>query len=261
MDLHLKGRTALVTGASKGIGLACAEALAAEGVNLHLAARSTDVLAENAKRLAETHGVSVTPHTADVSRSETVGQLLAACGDADILVNNAGAIPGGNLEAMDEETWRNSWELKVFGYVNMTRAFFTHMRDNKGGVIVNITGVAGTRLDFNYIAGSMANAGLDAFTRAQGSYGLDNKVRVVAVSPGAIQTDRIVSMMRAKAEAEKGDPDRYQDYFANLPEGRAGRPEEVADVVTFLASDRASYVSGTVVYVDGGHAFRASSFS
>jgi NAD(P)-dependent dehydrogenase (short-subunit alcohol dehydrogenase family) len=261
MDLNLKGRTALVTGASKGIGLACAESLAAEGVNLHLAARSTDILAEHAKRIADAHGVNVTPHTADVSKSETVGELLAACGDATILVNNAGAIPGGNLEGVDEETWRTAWDLKVFGYINMTRAFFAHMREQGGGVIINITGLAGTRLDHNYIAGAMGNASLDAFTKAQGAYGLDNKVRVVAVSPGAIQTDRIVSLMRSKAEAEKGDPDRFQEYFANLPDGRAGRPEEVADVVTFLASDRASYVSGSVVYVDGGHNSRGSSFS
>ncbi len=261
MDLNLKGRTALVTGASKGIGLAVAEALAAEGVNLHLAARSGDLLAEHATRITAEHGVTVTPHSADISQSATVDDLLKAAGDVDILVNNAGAIPGGNLETVDEDTWRTSWDLKVFGYINMTRAFFAHMRERGGGVIINITGVAGTKLDHNYIAGSTGNASLDAFTRAQGAYGLDNKVRVLAVSPGAIQTDRIVNMMRDKAAAEKGDPDRFQDYFANLPDGRAGTPKEVADVVTFLASDLASYVSGSVVYVDGGHNARGSSFS
>lgn len=252
MELNLKGRSALVTGASKGIGLGVAESLAAEGVNLHLAARSADLLKDHAGRIAGEHGVSVTPHTADISKSGTVDDLLTAAGDVDILVNNAGAIPGGSLEAVDEETWRAAWDLKVFGYINMTRAFYTRMRERGGGVIINITGLAGQRLDHNYISGSMANAGLDAFSKAQGGESLDAGVRVLAVSPGAVATDRIVTLMRTKAETEKGDPDRWQDYLANMPAQRFATVAEIADVVTFLASDRASYVTGTVVTVDGG---------
>lgn len=261
MELGLRGKSALVTGASKGIGLAVAEGLAAEGVNLHLAARSAAVLAEHAARLADAHGITVTPHEADLSKSATVDQLVETAGDVDILVNNAGAIPGGPLVAVDEATWRQAWELKVFGYINMTRAFFARMADRGAGVIINVTGLAGQKLDFNYIAGSMGNAGLDAFTRAQGAYALDSGVRVVAVSPGAVETERIVTMMRTKAENELGDAERWREFLKNLPQGRAARPEEVADVVTFLASDRASFVNGVIVTVDGGHNSRGGSFT
>ncbi|MEE8545958.1 MAG: short-chain dehydrogenase/reductase [Alphaproteobacteria bacterium] len=261
MDLGLRGRTALVTGASKGIGRAVAEGLAAEGCDLHLVARTAADLETAAARIGEAHDVTVVVHARDLSDSSVIPGLLEEAREVDILVNNAGAITGGDLVAVEEATWREGWELKVFGYINMTRAFYARMRERGSGVIINVTGLAGQKLDANYIAGSAGNASLDAFTRAAGAYSLEHGVRIVSVSPGAVATDRIVNLLRGKAEAELGDPERWQSYLANLPMSRAARPEEVANLVVFLASDRASYLSGAIYNVDGGHNARGGSFT
>lgn len=257
MELQLTGLTAVVTGASKGIGRAVAEGLAAEGCHLHLVARSADALAGAADAIRSRHQVTVATHALDLAARGTADRLADLCGDADILVNNAGAIPGGSLDAVDEARWRAAWDLKVFGYINICRAFHGRMKARRSGVIVNVIGLAGERFDYGYIAGSTGNAGLMAFTRALGSWSLDYGVRVLAVNPGAVMTDRIVQLMRTRAEAEHGDPERWRDYFANLPMGRPAHAAEVADLVCFLASARAAYLSGVVYAVDGGAASRA----
>src|ERR1700735_3549427 len=123
MDLNLRGRTALVTGASKGIGLASAECLAAEGVNVILVARTQADLVAARARLASRHNVAIQVHAYDLSDSRNVDRLAADHPDIDILVNNAGAIPGGDLQTIDEQRWRDAWDLKVFGYINMCRRF------------------------------------------------------------------------------------------------------------------------------------------
>src|SRR5207253_389391 len=123
-------------------------------------------------------------HALDLSQSASVDRLASACGEVDILVNNAGAIPGGTLDMIDEKRWREAWDLKVFGYVNMTRAFLDLMVRRGHGVIVNVIGLAGEKFDAGYVAGSSGNASLMAFTRAVGSTSIDKGVRVVGVNPG-----------------------------------------------------------------------------
>jgi NAD(P)-dependent dehydrogenase (short-subunit alcohol dehydrogenase family) len=142
----------------------------------------------------------------------------------------------------------------VFGYINLTRAILREMKQRRAGVIINVIGYAGERLSARYIIGSTGNAGLMAFSRAVGSQSPDFGVRVVAVNPGYTSTDRAQSMLRTIAESKLGSAERWRDVERelNLPFGRMGTPREVADVVTFLASPRSSYVSGTVVTVDGG---------
>jgi hypothetical protein len=250
MDLGLSGKTALITGGSKGIGRAVAMALASEGVGVHIAARTGPDLETAADAIRRQFDVPVTTHAHDLSDSTEQQALLAAVGDIDVLVNNAGAIPGGDIESVDEARWREAWDLKVFGYINLTRAFIGAMRGrDKGGVIVNILGVAGEKLDANYVAGSTGNAALMAFTRAVAAKSFSQGVRVVGINPGAVHTDRIEQLFRLRAKTEKGDENRWQDYFAALPLQRAAHAEEVADLAAFLASDRAAYINATI---DGG---------
>ncbi len=252
MDLNLSGRTALVTGGSKGIGLAVARALAAENCHLHLVARNPMDLEQAASTIRTAHRVDVRVHATDLSQGTAIEALAKACATTDILVNNAGAIPGGALDAVDDATWRRSWDLKVFGYINLTRAIYALMRARRRGIIVNVIGVAGQTPVASYISGSAANAALMMFTRALGGVSLDDGIRVVGVNPGPVATDRMVTLMRTRAASELGDPERWAELLSRLPGGRPATPEEVADLVTFLASDQAGYITGTVVTIDGG---------
>jgi NAD(P)-dependent dehydrogenase (short-subunit alcohol dehydrogenase family) len=256
MDLNLRGRTALITGASKGIGRAIAAVLAREGCNLILVSRTAADLEAARHEIAASHNVSVVTHALDLSASPAIKELTAAQPDIDILVNNAGAIPGGNLSEIDDTRWRQSWDLKVFGYINMTRAFYEAMKARKRGVIVNILGVAGERLEATYIAGSTGNAGLIAFTKTLGAVSAADNIRVVGVNPGPIETERLEGLMRKRAQDQFGDAEKWRDFYKPLPFGRPGTPAEIAHTVAFLASDLASYISGTVVTIDGGLASR-----
>ena len=202
--------------------------------------------------IRERYQVHVTTHALDLSESANVHRLAEAAGDVDILVNNAGAIPGGSIETVDEVRWRAGWDLKVYGYINMTRAFLARMKTRGRGVIINDIGTGGEKLDYDYIAGAAGNASLMAFTRAIGGRSIHSGVRVVGVNPGPVETDRIQTVMRQKALAEFGDESRAPNYYAHWPMRRFATPEEVADLIVFLASDRAGYISGTVVTIDGG---------
>jgi len=256
MDLNLRNKTVLITGGSKGIGLACAKEFAAEGCNLHLVSRTKEDL-ENAKKEIEAeHGVKIIIHSFDLSNSRHVDQLVKDCPTIDILVNNAGAIPAGDIQAVEEDRWRAAWDLKVFGYINMTRRYYPLMRDAGGGVIMNIIGLAGVRVDRNYIAGSAGNASIIGFTHAMGAHALDEGMRVLGVCPGAVQTERITTMLKTRARDEKGDENRWQDYFSGMPLNRPALVEEIADVVVFLCSERASWLTGTTINLDGGVANR-----
>lgn len=260
MDLNLRGRTALVTGASKGIGYAAAECLAAEGVNVVLVSRTRADLDAARQRIMGRHNVNVAVHDYDIADSTNVDRLAAQHPDIDILVNNAGAIPGGNLQEIDEARWRSAWDLKVFGYINMCRRFYSEMKMRGRGVIINILGMAGEKMDATYIAGSTGNAGLMAFTKALGGAAPADGLRVVGINPGAIATDRLVTMMKKRAQDRLGDAARWQELMKPLPYGRAGMPEEIGHMVAFLASDLSAYTTGTIITIDGGAANRGPMF-
>ena len=254
MDLDLGGRFALVTGASKGIGLATASSLAAEGCPIHLVARTESDLREAAKQLSDRFGVEVSYSAMDLSVSENVSRLHAQLPDVDILVNNAGAIPAGDIFQVEEGDWRTAWDLKVFGYINMLRLYYARMRERGRGVIINVIGAGGEKPRPSYAAGAGGNAALMALTRALGANSLEHGVRVVAVNPGAIETERLVTMLRTGAQSRFGDPERWRELLD--PTFPPGKPEHIGDLVAFLASDRSANTTGTVVTVDGGSCAR-----
>lgn len=256
MELDLKGRTALITGGSRGIGFGIARLLAAEGCHVHLASRNAADLDAAHKKITAASSVNVTCHALDLSIPGNTAKLAGACGDVDILINNAGAIPQGAITALDDPAWRASWELKVFGYINMTREIYRAMCARRSGVIVNVIGAAGERPSAGYIAGSMANSALMTMSRALGAESASFGVRVLGVNPGATATDRGVMLWRKRAEQELGDAERWRELTKGFPFGRPATVDEVAGVIVFLASDRASYVSGTMVSVDGGASWR-----
>lgn len=252
MDLKLRGKRVLITGASKGIGAAAAEVFAEEGCDLHIAARNLDALNAVAERLRRAHAVRVTAHAVDLRAGPDLARLAAEASDVDILVNNAGDIPGGSLAMIDEATWRHAWDLKVFGYINLTRLVYARMKERGHGVIVNDIGAAGEWFDGNYIAGSAGNAALMAFTRALGGQSLKDNIRVVGINPGPVATDRFIALARRRALAKFGDENRIEDATASLPLGRAAKPREIADMMAFLASERSGYTSGVIMTIDGG---------
>lgn len=252
MDLQLSGKRALVTGGSKGIGRAVAEVLAEEGVDLVLCARDEAALKETAQAIRGRRQVDVKTISADLSSDDAVRDVAAQAGPVDILINNAGAIPAGDLLTVDNDTWRKAWDLKVFGFISLTRAIYPQMKARGQGAIVNVIGSAGERFPSGYIAGAAGNASLMAFTRALGAISASDGIRVVGLNPGPIATARLERQNRVHAERELGNADRWRELFAQMPFGRPGEPREVADVVAFLASPRASYISGTIVTVDGG---------
>jgi NAD(P)-dependent dehydrogenase (short-subunit alcohol dehydrogenase family) len=259
MDLGLRGKKALVTGASKGIGRACAEMLAEEGCDVALVSRTAADLDKARAEIAAKHNVGVRVFALDLGDGKNVDKVAAECGDIDILVNNAGAIPGGNIDAIDEARWRTAWDLKVFGYINMTRRFYAQMRGRGHGVIVNILGAAGQNPDFNYIAGSSGNASLMAFTLAMGGMSPRDNIRVVGINPGPVLTERLITLTKTRAKDTLGDESRWEELMKGHAFGRAAKPEEIAAMVAFVASDRVSgYTTGSIITIDGGGSSRRS---
>jgi NAD(P)-dependent dehydrogenase (short-subunit alcohol dehydrogenase family) len=253
MDLSLRGKRALVTGGSKGIGRATALLLAEEGCDLVLAARDPAALAEAADAVRHRNQVAVETVAVDLSRGDGVERLAASVaqsGPLDILVNNAGAIPPGDLLSVDDATWRAAWDLKVFGFIGLTRALYPTLKA-RGGVVVNVIGAAGEWFDPAYIAGSAGNAALMAFTRALGKKAPDDGMRVVGINPGPVATERLTMLLRARAERELGDAGRWPELCRGMAFGRPAEPEEIANAVAFLASPRSGYTSGTVLTIAG----------
>jgi 3-oxoacyl-[acyl-carrier protein] reductase len=260
MDLQLAGRTALITGASKGIGRAAADALAQEGCNLILVSRTAADLTAAKGAIAAKSKVQIETIAADLSQSSSVDRLVRDFPNVDILVNNAGAIPGGQLLDIDEQTWRKAWDLKVFGYINMCRAYYAPMKKRGSGVIINVTGNAAQTHDPEYICGVAGNAALTAFSQSLGSVSPRDGIRVISLNPGPVETERLVNLMKKKARDRTGNADNWRELFKPLPFGRACAPQEVGAMITFLASDCCSYNSGSVVTIDAGLSARTFNF-
>jgi len=258
MDLKLKGKRVVVTGASKGIGLAISRTFAREGAAVYMAARNAERLEAAAATIKSETGAQVATLALDASASDAGARLLKFAGDIDVLVNNAGAIPGGDLTKIDEARWREAWELKLFGYINITRQVLPAMTARKQGVIANIIGMAGVAPRFEYICGATANAGLIAFTNATGAASTRDGVRVFGINPPPTRSDRMMTMMQQTAEQKFGDASRWMELTTGLPFGRMAEPEEISELTAFCCSPLAGYLSGTVINVDGGNMYAAA---
>lgn len=256
MNLELKGRTALITGASKGIGYSCAESFAREGAKVIITGRDEARLSAAAQRLKRDAAADVAIFAGDLGLAAERQRLFAAHGGADILVNNAGAIPGGSLFDIDLKRWDEVWQLKVYGYIHLTQLYLDAMKRRGHGVIVNIIGMAGQEPRWDYICGAAGNAALIALTRAVGGKSPEWNVRVFGINPSATRTDRIESLRRTKAKSALGDEERWREGLESLPFGRLAEANEVADLAVMLASPRGSYVSGTVIDIDGGQSYK-----
>jgi len=257
MDLGLKGKTALVTGGSKGIGRAVAQSLAAEGARVMICSRDAGILEQAGADIARATRSHVETVSADLSVPAEVVRVandaMARLGRLDILVNNAGAIKGGDFLATPDEEWLTGWSLKLLGYIRMAREVLPHMQRRGSGRIINVVGAAARNPAVTYMMGGTANAALINFTKALSDLAVKSNVLVTGVSPGPVKTERWDSLMAQQAKAAGQDTENYvRERSQEFPLGRIALPEEVADVVCFLASERASYLTGITVTVDGG---------
>ena len=257
MELGLKGKVAMVSGGSRGIGLAVARELAAEGVNLALGARPGPALEAAAGDINRETGVQVLPVGADLSTLSGVQTFIAAAkerfGKVDILINCAGAIRGGSILAKPDADWQEDWDLKLFGYVRMMREVFPAMREIGGGRIVNIIGSAGRRADPSYVAGGGANAALMNITKALAVEGGPHNILVNGINPGPTRTERWDGINRTLADDwGKTVPEVEKIRIRDIPLGRPCEPEEGAALAVFLVSERASYLNGVLIDLDSG---------
>src|SRR5262245_39531858 len=260
MELGLAGRRVLITGGSRGIGLAVAEGFLAEDAHVVSAARDETRLDHAAAALAKIGHGHIETTSIDLTQSGAAEALAAAYPQTDILVNNAGAIPIGDIFEVDEARWRTAWDLKVFGYVNLTRAMYARMRGRPPKVIINILGTGADKPQWRYACGTPANIALLGLTKALGGRSIDDGIRVVAVSPGAVETDRWRAIHMQRALEQFGDASRWREALLDQPQSRAAQVEEIANVVVFLASDRASWICGESINVDGGRLYREQWF-
>lgn len=256
MELGITDNVAVVTGGSKGIGNAIANTLASEGADLAICARRAGPLEEAAEGIEAEHGVECYPVTADFTDREDVSAFVDSVVDhygvIDIFVNNAGSAPGGLLENLDEDDWYKALDLKLMGHVRGATEAMPHLVESQG-VLVNLIGNDGTKPSPGELAPGAANAADINMTEALAKQYGRKGVRVNAVNPGPVATDRWDYLVEIMAEEQDLTFDEAMEIAENsIPIGRICEPQEIANVVTFLASDAASFVNGGVIDVDGG---------
>jgi NAD(P)-dependent dehydrogenase (short-subunit alcohol dehydrogenase family) len=250
MKLNLKNKIAIVTGASRGIGMAIAQTLSAEGMKLTLVARSP------LDELASSLPTECLPLSLDLRFPDSAAQIMEATikkfGALDLLVNNAGATKRGDFLTLTDEEWADGYSLKFFGAMRLSRSAWTHLVKSKGSII-NIIGVGGRTGSAEFSIGGSVNAALMNLTKVLADRGIKDGVRVNAINPGSIATERLQTRIKAFAsEKNLSHEEATEQLVKDSDIARFGEPHEIAHAVAFLASSQASYIQGAILDVDGG---------
>jgi len=257
MDLGLKDKTAIVCGASQGLGRACAESLAAEGVKILMCSRNFDRIFQAARSIAEACGTTVIPFAADLTVTDTpkklVHEALSKFGKIDILINNAGGPPPGTFDELDDRAWEDAFRLTLMSAVRMTREVLPVMTGNGWGRIINLASISVKQPIPNLLLSNSLRSAVVGMAKTVADQVASKGVLVNTIATGSFDTERLRSVIRGQSKnSGLTEQEAEAKYAASIPLGRIGRPEELAWLVTFLASERASYITGTTILVDGG---------
>lgn len=252
MQLGLDGKVAIVTGGSKGIGQATALGFLDEGASVLVCARGKEALEETVQLAGKQGEGRIVGVQADLTKSGAIKDVVKKCKEAfgrvDILVNNAGSARPGDFLQLPDEAWVDDWSLKFFGYVRMAREVLPLMKQQESGVIINIIGTGALKPMGSYMIGGAANAALNHFTKALADEGAKHGVRVVGINPGPILTERLEQFLSTFSSGNS----REEALKKMTPLGRVGESKEVADLVLFMASERAAFIHGANITIDGG---------
>jgi 3-oxoacyl-[acyl-carrier protein] reductase len=256
MELGLEQKVALVTGASRGIGAAIATELAREGMHVCLVARDSLALTAVADSLTSKNSVQAMTYATDLREAAAAEAATAAAvarfGRLDLLVNNAGATKRADFFALTENDWQDGFALKFHGYVRMTRAAWPHLRQAAGS-IVNIVGIGSRTGSAEFTIGGSVNVALLNFTKAMADIGIKQGVRVNAINPGLVATDRFTrNIERVMRERAIGRDEAMNFLLSSHGTTRVGRPDEIGSLVAYLASSKADFIQGSVIDIDGG---------
>ncbi len=253
MDLKINGKRALVTGASSGLGLASATALAAEGAIVTINSRGEKRLVEAAKSIKEATGTEVRTVAGDISQPSDIRKIVEAAGEVDILVSNCGGPPPGPFESHSEETWREAGELVLHSAINLTREVLPGMKERGWGRLIYITSIAVKQPVDDLIISNTYRAGLTGFIKTISNNYAKFGVTANSVCPGYTGTERLWHLAESRARESGVTPQEAMDAMgAGAPAGRVGKPEELGTLVAFLAGEPAAYISGAAIQVDGG---------
>ena len=258
MDLGLKGKVAIVTGGSEGIGRAAAQSLGREGAAVVVCARRADVLQRAADSIAEATGAEIVPVAADVRNAQDIDHLVQSAvdrfGRLDILVNNAGTSAAGAFESVTDDAWQTDLDLKLFAAIRATRAALPHLREAGGGSIVNVLNIGAKQPAARSVPTSVSRAAGMALMKALSRELAADNIRVNGINIGLIKSGQHERRWQAS-----GSPGTLEEFYVDharhsgIPLGRVGEAEEVGDLIAFLCSNRGAYISGVSINVDGGH--------
>jgi 3-oxoacyl-[acyl-carrier protein] reductase len=257
MDLGITGKNALVCGASQGMGRAIAQSLAGEGVNVMLCARTEATLVAAANEISKTAKGKVEHFACDLADEESRHKLAEATkaklGDIDILIHNTGGPKPSSAETTTIEQWQSGFDSLFQSVIHLNHAFVPSMKNKKWGRIINVTSLSVIEPIANLAISNAIRSSATAMLKTLSDELAPFNITVNCVAPGSISTGRITSLIESRAQTAKVSTDEYEkEYIKAIPAGRLGSPEEFADVVCFLVSERASYVTGSTICVDGG---------